>query len=370
MEEESKISFWKKLKISIFGLEDYQKLAVQRVGKTVGYLAKLVLIFVFFISIVLTYQFGTAVQNVRQYIESEISELHFENNILKVSGKENSQEAIVVEDEKLLNGKLIIDTNDLTQEQINKYTDEVKGYTNGVVILKDKIIFKTAMTAVSSTISFSDIAQQYNLVKLDKQDITEMLSGSNEWILYAVFFGIMYIYLFVIYLSTTLIDALLYSLLAYITGVFSRLRLKYGPCYNIAVHALTLPIILNLIYMIVNLLTGYTIKYFDIMYMAITCIYIITSILMIKTDIIKKQMELSKIISEQEKVKAEMERREQEKKEEEERERIRKEDEKKRQEEKEKNSKDKTKDNKEKKEKKPREENSPQPEANIRPDNS
>ena len=70
------------------------------------------------------------------------------------------------------------------------------------------------------------------------------------------------------------------------------------------------------------------------MYMAITCIYIFTAILMIKSDVIKKQFELSKIIAEQERIRAEMARKEQEQKEEEERERVRKEDEKKRQEEK------------------------------------
>ena len=94
--------------------------------------------------------------------------------------------------------------------------------------------------------------------------------------------------------------------------------------------------------------------------MAIACIYIITAILMIKSDVIKKQMELSKIIAEQEKVKQELARRELEKQEQEEKERVRKEDEKKRQEEK----------KKEEGEKKiPKGEGAPQPEANINPSN-
>lgn len=371
MEEENKISFWKKIKISIFGLEDYQKLAVQKIGKTIGYIAKLMIIFAFFLSIALTYQFSTTVKNIRQYIEDEISEITLQDNTLTVTSKANPDEAIIIEDEKTLNGKLIIDTHDLTEEKIDEYTQQVKGYTNGIVVLKDKIIFNTGMTAVSSTISLNDILQQYNIVKLDKQEIINMLSNTNEWILYAVFFITMSIYLFIIYISTVLIDALLYSLLAYITGIFSRLRLRYSACYNIAVHSLTLPIILNLVYMIVNQFTGYTIKYFSIMYMAITCIYIVTSILMIKSDVIKKQMELSKIITEQEKIKQELERKEQEKREEEEKERIRKEDEKKRQEEKKEkeDSKDNLKDNSEKKGKKqrtPKNDEGPQPEANIR----
>ncbi|MCI9087716.1 MAG: DUF1189 domain-containing protein [Clostridia bacterium] len=356
MKQENKISFWKKIKISIFGLEEYQKLAVQKVGSSIGYLAKLMLIFVFLISLVITWNFGKVVNQVSSYIENEIAEIHFAEDTLIVKSKDENAEAIVVEDTELLNGKIIIDTGELNEEQVTKYEEAVKGYSNGVIILKDKMIFKTGITAMSTTIPYQEIAQRYHIVKLDKQDITEALSGTMIWTVYIAFFITMAIYLFIIYFSTVLVDALLYSVLGYITGIFSRLRLKYSATYNIAVHALTLPIILNLGYMIVNQITGYTIQYFDIMYMAITCIYIITSILMIKSDMIKQQMELSKIISEQEKIKQELARQEQEKKEEEERERVRKEDEKKRQEEK-----------KEKEEKrKTRDEKHPQPEANIR----
>lgn len=356
VEEENKISFWKKLKISIFGLEEYQKLATQRVGKSIGYLAKLMLIFVFLITLVVTYRFSTIVNQVKQYIENEVEEIHFEENSLSVKPKEEGKQAIVAEEDQMLNGKVIIDTGDLTEEQVTKYEDAVKGYSNGIIILKDKMIFKTGIAGMSTNISYQDISQRYHIVKLDKQDVVNMLSGTMIWSVYIAFFITMLIYLFIIYFSTVLVDALLYSLLGYITGIFSRLRLKYSAAYNIAVHSLTLPIILNLVYMIINLSTGFVIQYFDIMYLAITCIYIIAAILMIKSDMIKQQIELSRIISEQEKVKQELERKEQEKKEEEERERVRKEDEKKRQEEK-----------KEKEEKrKSRDENNPQPEANIR----
>lgn len=356
MEQENKISFWKKIKISIFKLEEYQKLATQKVSSSIGYLAKLMLIFVFLISLVITCNFGKVVNQVQSYIENEIAEIHFEEDTLMVKSKDETTGAIMLDDNEFFNGKVIIDTGDLNEEQVTNYEEDVKGYSNGVIILKDKLVFKTGITAMSTTIPYQEIAQRYHIVKLDKQDITNMLSGTMVWTIYIAFFIAMAIYLFIIYFSTVLVDALLYSVLGYITGIFSRLRLKYSATYNIAIHALTLPIILNLVYMIVNQLTGYTIKYFDIMYMAITCIYIITSILMIKSDMIKQQMELSKIISEQEKIRQELARQEQEKKEEEERERVRKEDEKKRQEEK-----------KEKEEKrKTRDENNPQPEANIR----
>ena len=76
------------------------------------------------------------------------------------------------------------------------------------------------------------------------------------------------------------------------------------------------PIILNAIYIVVNLFTGFEVKYFQWMYATISYIYIIIAILMIKTDLINRQIELQKIYEEQEKVKKELE--EQRRKEEEE----------------------------------------------------
>ncbi len=355
MEEEVKISFWKKLKISIFGLEDYQKLAIQKTKSTIFYIVTIMLIFTFFLTITTTYKFSNTLNTIKNYINNNIETLEFKEGKLYIKTKQNV--------DNLFEGQVIIDTSEnISNEQISKYEEEIKSYYNGIIILQDKVILKTNMSSILTTISLTDIANQFNLVKLDKQDIINILSGNNIYYIYISFFLAMYIYLFIIYLSTVLLDAILYSMIGYITGIISNLRMRYRSIYNIAIHSLTLPIILNLIYIIINTLTGYTIKYFSIMYMTITCIYIITAILMIKADLIKKQIELSKIIKEQEKVRQEMEEKERQKKEEEERERVRKKDEKQRQEEKKKKSGDKKDSSKG--------EQNPEPQANIKIENS
>ncbi|MBR1803219.1 MAG: DUF1189 domain-containing protein [Clostridia bacterium] len=354
--EESKLSFWKKIKISIFKFEEYQQLAAQKVGKTIEYLLKLMLIFSLIASIAVTFQFMTQLVKITHYFDEAISSLHFENEQLTVNAKENAEEPIIFEDTDKLNTKILIDTRKIEQSEIEEYTKSMDGYTVGVVVLKDKIILKSNRMAMTSQMPYSTIVEQYNINHLEKQDIFDFLSGRQLFTIGAVFFIVMMIYLFVIYFSTVLLDAILYSILGYIEGIISRIRLRYGAVYNIAIHAMTLPIILNLIYFVVNVLTGFTIQYFQIMYTAITCIYIITAILMIKSDVIKRQMELSKIIEEQERIKQEMARKEQEEKEEQERERLRKEDEKKRQEEKKRERKQNGGQN-----------DTPQPEANFKP---
>ena len=63
-----------------------------------------------------------------------------------------------------------------------------------------------------------------------------------------------------------------------------------------AVYAVTLPTILNIIYLIVNAFYNYTINYFDIMYMLVASIYVIAAVFMIKSEFNKKQGEVQKIV--------------------------------------------------------------------------
>ena len=150
-----------------------------------------------------------------------------------------------------------------------------------------------------------------------------------------LFVGTM-LYIFIIYLSNILVDMLLLAILTYIVTRIAGLRLKHSAVYNIATYSLTLPIILNIIYFVVNAFTGFVIQYFQLMYTALASIYIITAILIIKSDVMKKQLELNRIIEEQERVRQELKRKEEEEKEQAEQERRKREREKREKKEKEK----------------------------------
>ena len=357
MEEESKIPFWEKLKLSIFNLEEYQKLATQKIKRTILYIAILMLIFAFFSTLSITYVFHNTVQDMGKYINENLEELNFKNGVLSIKSKDKPEEAIIIDESSNFNGKIIIDTSDLTEEQQNKYIEDVNSYYNGIIILKDKIIMRSYGIG-TGTILLNDLSNEIHLVNIEKNDIINFVNGTSIFKLDAIFFIAIFIVLYINNLALVLLDAVLYSLIGYILSGFSRIRLRFSAIYNIAIYSLTLPILLNLIYTIVNTLTGYTIKYFSIMYSAITCIYIFTAILMIKSDVIKKQIELSKIIEEQERIKEEMARKELEKKEEEKKERVKKKDEKERKEEKKKQEKQGKKEN-----------NGPEPQANIKTNN-
>ena len=358
--EKEKLSFLKKVRISIFDFDGYQELAAEKISRTIGYIVLLILIFAIIISLTYTFQFNALIGNVREYINNEISEIKYENyelsiipNEKQVSSEnqvqgnqedevnnepaiEDEQKVMKIDSNELIPAKIIINTETTAEEEIQANINEISSSQNGILILKDRIIIKNEFSTNLAEYTYKTISEQYNINKIDKTEILNMLSGQAINRVLIIFFITILLYMFIIYVSTMLIDILLLVVLTYIVARISGLRLKYSAIYNIASYSLTLPVILNMIYFVVNRLTGFTIEYFQMMYTALASIYIITAILMIKSDVIKKQIELNKIIEEQEKVKQELKRKEEEKREQEEQERRRQEREKREKKEKEK----------------------------------
>lgn len=100
------------------------------------------------------------------------------------------------------------------------------------------------------------------------------------------------------FLGITLIDAFTLSLFGLLTCFIAKLRIKYKAVFNMSIFALTLPVILRLVYSVIKIFTGYQIQYFSVMYTAISYISLAAAIFMIKSDIVKQNLELMKIIEE------------------------------------------------------------------------
>ena len=89
--------------------------------------------------------------------------------------------------------------------------------------------------------------------------------------------------------------ALLTSLVGLIVLRFSRIKMKYSKLFALSVYASTLSITLTLVYTVLNSFFGIYIDLFDYLSMLIAYIYITAVIYMIKSDLIKQQMELIRI---------------------------------------------------------------------------
>ena len=186
-------------------------------------------------------------------------------------------------------------------------------------------------------ITYEQLNQNYNIQDITKQSVIDFTSSKYMTQIYVIFIATILLYLFIVYFIKILIDALILSLIGFLLSRIIGVRFKYKSIFNMSVYSLTLSIILCLIYIVVNIFTGFQIIYFDIAYDGIAYIYIITAMLMIKSDLIKQQIEVGQIVEEQKKVR-------QEKQEEENKKEEKKEDNKEQENKKEKKKKDKNED--------------------------
>lgn len=306
MSEESnkKTNFFKEVFKSIKDLDKYEDFAVEIPKKAFKYLLKLILIFCAIICVFYTYQI---VQNMNEmYIsfKDKLPEFSYSKGALKL----NSEEPIIIEDYKEVLGNIVIDTNGT----LEKYEKDTK---TGILLLADKCIILSNSGMGQVTYKYQDLVSNYGITEFTKQDVINYIDNLNIISVYGSVYFVMFVYFFIIYTITIFMDVLLLTVLAYIVSRLSSIRLKFAPSFGIAVHGITLPVILNLIYIIVNLFTGFEIKYFGLMYSTISYIYAIVAILMIKTDFIQRQVELIKLAQEQEKVREEMKKKEEEEKE-------------------------------------------------------
>lgn len=295
---------------SIKDLDKYEDFAVEKPSKAFKYLLKIVVFFSIIISLFYTFNITKSMSNIYEKVRNNLPEFSYSQGILDM----DSEEPIILEDYKDTFGKIIIDTN-IKSDEINKYDKEIREGQIGILVLKDKCIILSNNALGQVTYKYEDLAKNYNIKEFTKQNIIDYIDNMNIVTIYGSIYFIMFVYLFIAYFISIFIDVLILSILAFITSRLTNIKLKYAPSFNVAIHSITLPVILNLIYIIVNLLTGFRIKYFGLMYSTISYIYVIVAILMIKTDFINRQMELIKLAQEQEKVRNEMREKEENKKE-------------------------------------------------------
>ena len=151
----------------------------------------------------------------------------------------------------------------------------------------------------------NEVFNDFNNYKFTNSDISEYtykiadgyeLTGEQLEILSKAGLTNIYVYVwiftFLIYFITGLINVLAISVLGIITEKAIRLPLKYSAIFSITISATTLPTILYLIYIVVNFYTKFTMPYFQVMYLLISYIYLIAAMLMLKSNLIKRKLKI------------------------------------------------------------------------------
>lgn len=128
-----------------------------------------------------------------------------------------------------------------------------------------------------------------------KEELLSSFTRQNMYQVYGAFIFTILIYLFAAYLISNIIDILILGVLGYIFARIVKIKIRYKAAFNISTHAITLPIVLNMLYIIINTFINFKIEYFQWMYTTISYIYVAVAILMIKTEIIHQRIQLIKL---------------------------------------------------------------------------
>lgn len=296
--EQRKMNFFKRVKNAVTNFDEYKNFSEEKVSIAVKYLLKVVLIFTIAITIALSIKLVEETNKAIQIFKNEFPEFKFENNTLILEG-DNKQ--FIKGHETGLFG-IIVDSEKENLSEI----EQANEYETVIALLKNKIIIKN-VSNIESAITYEQISQKYDLTNLNKQSVIDIVSSNLMTKIYIIAISVALLYLFIICFMKILIDVLLLSLIGFLLSKIVGVKLSYKSVFSMSVYALTLSIILYLVYIVVNLFTGFEIIYFDVAYDAIAYIYIITAMLMIKSDLVKQQIEVGKIVEEQKKIREEKE---------------------------------------------------------------
>ena len=302
------MGFFKKVKYSIFNIEKYPEMATEGIGNTLSYIAKLVMILAVVLSVWTLYQTYQMINEGTSYLENEFPDFSYSDGTLTV----DSEEAIIIENEQF--GKIIVDTNTDSEETINQYLNQINEYGTGALVLKNRAVLKNITMIGEVSYNYQESFNSINLIEFSKQDVVNYVQNGEINSLYFSVFISLFIYSFAMYFINTLWYAIIIGIVGYFTMWMLKMKMRFVAVFNMAVYALTLSTILNILYLIINMLFNFTIEYFSIMYITVATIYLLAAIFILKTDLIKKQEEVMKIVEAQQSVKKELEEKEKEEK--------------------------------------------------------
>lgn len=320
MEEETKknmkINFFKRIWYSISKIEKYPDMAAEGFKRALGYLVKIVAILTVVVCIGMIYQTNNLIQKGVSYLQNEFPEFSYKDGILDVV----SDEMVKVTSDESFIGKAIVDTKIDEENKINQYINEVTENGEGIIVLKDRVIIKNSSVAGTISYAYKDTFEQMGISEFTKQDVINYANSTQIMSLYVSLFLTIFIYSFIMYFLTTISNVVLLSVFGYITTLLARIKMRYVAIFNMSVYAITLSVILNMLYIGLNTFVSFNMEYFQVMYIAVAATYLVAAILILKADFMKKQAELTKISETEKNIEEETENNKENKKNEEQRE--------------------------------------------------
>ena len=215
-ENNQKITFFKRIKIAIFKLEDYGFFLGERFKVAFKYLLLLILILSIIISIVDTYKLNQMLSTGYKYITNELPDFSYEND------KMIFPEQVEAYDEKY-QFKLLINTSEnISEEEINNYKNKIYDKEYGIIVLREKFVYM--ISGVETEYSYKEFFNISSLELKNKNDLQKMFSREGISAIITAFFMSDIIVIYISILLTILGDIVVIALFGLIAARFCGLK--------------------------------------------------------------------------------------------------------------------------------------------------
>lgn len=294
-----KMGFFKRIQVSIFKVENYGEFVLEKTSVAINYFFKLILIVAIITSIATTVQTHTIVSKGFSYLKNEMPDFTLQDGIISF------EEDTTGYDKDLDFYAVFSSKNELSDKQIDELEKDVKKYTYALIYLQDRIIYYDGNDF--SAYKYEDIMSEYKLDIKNRYDVVNMFDSLGIGGIDFAYFAATFIASYALNLVNTFFDVVLVLCFAIIASRICGVNIPALKMLSLSIYSLTLSILLSALYTVVYTFTNFYIEYFQVMYIVVAYIYIIASILIIKSDVIKQKLELQKIIEVQKQVKKEIE---------------------------------------------------------------
>lgn len=299
------IGFFKRLKKAIFELEDYGFFLGEKLTVAFKYFFVLMFLVSIIFSLTVAYKSSSVVNTGYNYLVNEMPEFEFKDGGL------NFKEVVKAYDHDYGFSLIADTTENLQKEKIKEYKEEIyKGGNYGVLLLKNELIM--IASGNENTINYSEYItsagfNSEEVIANQKQDFINFVDQLGIQNVFISMFVILTIVTYISNIIVVLSDVCIVAIFGWFAARICGVNFKMNPMIALSIYGLSLSIVLDLIFDVIYIMTGFTVQYFEIIYLLIAYVYIIAAIFMIKYDLIKHTEELKKIIEVQKQVQKDLE---------------------------------------------------------------
>ena len=299
------MGFFKRLKKAIFELEDYGFFLGEKLTVAFKYFFTLMFVVCIVFSLSVFYKGSNIINTGYNYLVNEMPEFEFKDGIL------NFKEVVKAYDHEYGFSFIADTTKDLQNEKIKEYKTEIyKSGDYGILLLDNQLIM--IATGRENIINYSEYLASagMNPAEVTANQKQDFINGLNELGIQNLLITMFVFFVLTTYLTNIIVvlsDVCVVAILGWFSSRICGVNFKMNPMIALSIYALSLSIILDLLFDVIYILTGFTVQYFDAIYLLIAYVYIIAAIFMIKYDLIKHTEELKKIIEVQKQVQKELE---------------------------------------------------------------